>query len=198
MRKLAPTALLLILSATSFGAAAMFEFTFSGECDDCVGTLGDGLSQSVTGTLTLSDITTNGSGFIEIDSGNFESFSYSGSNLINPFSFDDAFTITGLIAPDGVVQAGGAVRLETSDGTNGPFDFGDFCTALGQSVLGPACFGVGIVEFEVDSAGEWSISAGQAFDEGFGGQFHPVPLPLSLPLLLSGMAGVSLLGNRRG
>lgn len=194
---------LFIALHASVASAAIVEFNFSGQCDDCAfaGDPGDpgfdpfddGLFQPVSGTVRLVDPVTNGDGLIEVDSGNFHSFSYSGSNLINPFSFDDAFLIRGLLTPDGAVHPSEALHLETSDGPGGSFDFPNFCTELGAAVL-EGCGGVGLVTFELTADGDWSIAGTEAFDVGVGGSLSLVPLPGALYLMC---AGVAVLGLRR-
>jgi hypothetical protein len=110
-RRFAAT-LLLLLGLLALGpnvamATPTFDFVFTGQCDDCAfagspsdegfNPIGDGLFETVSGTLRLSDVTPNVDGFIDVDSDNFDSFTYNGSSLINAFTFDDAFGISGLV-----------------------------------------------------------------------------------------------------
>ncbi len=198
-------ALCLWIHGFAASASATFDFVFTAQCDDCAFSgnpsdpgfdpLGDGLFESVSGTLRLSDVTLDANGFIQVDSNNFDSFTYNGSSLINPFTFDEAFTIRGLLSPSGQVQASEALRLETSDGSGGVFDFPNFCTALGQQLFRD-CFGVGLVNIDVASDGTWSIFGTQAFDEGVGGQLAAVPEPGSLVWIGAGLVSFGLARRR--
>lgn len=185
-------------------------FNFSGECDDCAFSgspsdpgfdpLGDGLTESVTATLALTGVSVTGGGLIDYLGAGTATFSYGGSSLINPFVMTDPFTFTTDLTTSGAVQPGGTFEFASSQNATEPgppvsFDFPDFCTALGEQVLGSgACSGVGLVYFELDSSGAWSVSGTQASDVGGGGQFV-VPEPGSAALLGLGLAGFA--GIRR-
>ncbi len=191
--------------AANANAMPTFDFTFTGQCDDCAflgdpsdldfDPLDDGEFQTVTGTLRLTDVSTNVDGFIEVDSNNFDSFTYGGSSLLNAFTFDDAFLIQGLLSPSGLVQPAEALRLRSSDGTDGPFDFGDFCTPLGEQVIGD-CSGVGIVTFELDSTGSWFVEGELPSDVGVGGTLVLVPEPGTAAVLGLGLLGVGFARRR--
>lgn len=210
MNRLSGTCLAAFLLVSVFAVsanAATFDFNFTAQCDDCAFTgdpsdagfdpIDDGLFETVTGTLRLTDVSLNVDGFIEVDSNNFDSFTYDGSSLINAFTFDDAFVIRGLLSPSGQVQPAEALRLETSDGSGGVFDFPDFCTPLGVEVLG-CDSDIGLVTFELDSAGSWSVSGEVAFDVGVNGQLVAVPEPTSATLLGLGLAGIAFARRRTG
>lgn len=199
---------LLFVGTFAVNASAMtFDFNFSAQCDDCAfsgspsdpgfNPIGDGLFETVTGVLRLSSVSLNGSGLIDVTSDNFHSFTYNGSSLINAFTFDDAFTISGLLSPTGAVQAARALRLDTSDGSGGTFNFPNFCTPLGIEVL-DCPDPVGLVNFELDSTGSWSISGTEAFDVGVGGTLALVPEPASAALLGLGLIGVAVARRRKG
>jgi hypothetical protein len=196
---------LLALGANVAMATPTFDFVFTGQCDDCAfagspsdegfDPIGDGLFETVTGTLRLTDVTLNASGFIEVDSNNFDSFTYNGSSLINAFTFDEAFTIRGLLSASGQVQPEEALRLETSDGSGGVFDFPNFCTLLGDEVL--ECDDpIGLVTFDLDSAGDWFVGGTAPFDVGVGGELVVVPEPASTALLSLGLIAVAIAGRR--
>ena len=72
----------LLASAFAIPAnAATFDFAFTAQCDDCAFTgdpsdpdfdpIDDGLFETVSGTLRLTDVSLNIDGFIEVDSNNF-------------------------------------------------------------------------------------------------------------------------------
>ena len=82
------------------------------------------------------------------------------------------------------------------------FDFPNFCTNQGELVLGATgnsdCNMVGIVEFMLDSQGEFSVSGSIPFDVGGGGTLTPVSaVPLPAAFWFFGMALVGLIGVGR-
>ncbi len=66
----------------SLPTATEKEIGFFGRCDDCVGTVGDGQYQDVTGLLKLQNFQAD----TAMDLSNFVSFSYSGSSILEPFT----------------------------------------------------------------------------------------------------------------
>jgi len=214
-RKLLVAAVSLVLLGLNANAqASTLNFTFTGECDDCAfmgnpsdedfDPLGDGLTQTVTANLRFDGVTiTNGA----ITSAEGFLFEYGGSSLINPFAFNDAFLdtsfnllATGDVVPDNVLI------LSSSSNPNSEFDFNfpDFCTAQGQLVFGESgdsgCSSVGIVEFMLDSEGNFSVSGTEAFDIGVGGTLTPVsavPLPAAFWFFGSALLGLIGVGRKR-
>lgn len=204
-------AALVLVSAFAVNAnAASYVFNFTGECDDCAflgdpsddafNPLGDGLTQTVTATLSLSNAVIE-SGVLS-NRGNV-TFSYSGSSLINPFSMSDPYTFSDDLLPSGQVQPGNEFLLESSVNNASPnvFDFPNFCTDLGEEVFrSGSCNNIGLVSFALDSSGIWSISGTQAFDIGSGGQFTAVgavPVPAAAWLFGSGLVGLLGFARRR-
>lgn len=224
------TALLTCLWVAGANAVTLV-YDFTGDCDDCafngnpgdpgfgydpntntLSYLNDGLTQTVTGRLTL-----NGSYYSD---GNFyigpgSTFRYDGSNLINPFvatglggNLQGRADLTGLTPPLQTAFTLNAGRVEfgafANADPNSPDSFPNFCTALGQQffapnpsspiyTIGDACSEVQFVFFSMDNNGNWSIMGTQGFDIGGNGQFTlaSVPLPGSAVLLFSGLIGFS-------
>ena len=204
------TALVFVSVFAVNANAASYVFNFTGECDDCafVGNpsdagfdpLDDGLTQTVTATLSLSNAVTE-SGVLN-NRGN-ATFAYSGSSLINPFSMSDPYEFTSALLPSGQVQAGEVFYFRSSVNNASPnvFDFPNFCTDLGETVIDSGnCNDIGLVSFALDSDGSWSIFGEQAFDVGSGGQFTAigaVPVPAAAWLFGSGMLGLMGFVRRR-
>lgn len=190
-------------------------FDFSGECDDCAFSgllsdpgfdpIGDGMTESVSATLTLIGVSVTGGGLIDYLGAGTATFSYNGSSLINPFTMTDPFLFTTDLTTSGAVQPGGTFEFGSSQNATNPgppvsFDFPNFCTSLGQQVLGSsACSSIGLVYFQLDSSGSWSIAGEQAADVGGGGQFvvSDVPEPGSVALLGLGPVGLACIRRRQ-
>lgn len=202
-----------VLAADASALDVTFDFT--GECDDCAFSglpsdpgfdpIGDGLTETVTATLTLTGLSVTGGGLIQYLGAGTATFSYDGSSLIHPFTMTDPFLFTTDLTTTGAVQPGGTFEFGSSQNAtdSGPpvsFDFPNFCTALGEQVLGLfACSNIGIVDFQLDDSGAWSISGSQAFDVGGGGQFvvSDVPEPAGVSLLGLGLVGLAGLRRRQ-
>lgn len=203
-----------LLGLSAHAQAITTTFSFTGVCDDCAfdgtpGTAGfdpldDGLTETVTASLALSGLSLDGE-MIDFRGAGSVIFSYGGSSLINPFTMADPYLFSPGLMSNGTVADGFVFSLASSQNYANPsnplsFDFPDFCTSLGQQVLGQACNDVGLVTFMLDSAGAWRISGEAPFDVGFDGQLSPlsvsaVPLPGALVMFSSGLIG--LLGFAR-
>jgi hypothetical protein len=207
---------LLLAGLFSLNAgAAVLQFDFFGECDDCAfagspldadfDPLNDGLTESVSGSLILEDLRVNSDGSIVFEGSGRVTFNYNGSSLINPFSFNDPFLFTNGLLESGAVQAGSVFTLSSSQNVTDPsnplsFEFPNFCTDLGQQVLGFDCGGVGLVSFELDSLGNWSIFGEGAFDVGGGGRLvaqSAVPVPAAFWLFGTALLGLLGFGKRK-
>jgi len=199
-----------LLGLSAHAQAITTTFTFTGECDDCAfsgdpgvegfNPLNDGLTESVSATLALSGLSLDGN-MIDFRGAGSVVFSYGGSSLINPFTMADPYQFSPGLMKNGTVADGFVFSLASSQNYTNPsnpldFDFPNFCTSLGQQVLGYyACNDVGLVTFMLDSAGAWSISGEEPFDLGFDGQLSPlslsaVPLPGALVMFSSGLIGL--------
>lgn len=138
-------------------------FVFSADCDDCIGGLGDNLFQAVTGELILKDFVAGQALSLE----NFVSFSYDGSQLLDPFEVvqSDLSFLLGTISADGSV-------LDT-------LNFGLF--ELLNTSCGLEC------SFLLASDGSWGIGG---MDVGINGNLTArVSEPPVLALLLFGLIG---------
>ena len=205
-------AMLLVTCVLAGGAHAMptsFEFAFTGDCDDCAfaGNPGDpgfdplldNLTETVTATLSLTGVSVNADGIIEFLGAGSAVFSYHGSSLINPFTMHDPYLFTTSLSTSGTVQPGTVFSFASTQNVSDPanplsFEFPDFCTALGEQVLGGDCFGVGDVTFELDEAGGWTVFGIAASDVGTGGQFVPVPASAAPAPSSAALMGLALLG----
>jgi hypothetical protein len=208
-------AALLLTSVFSVNInAANFEFDFFGECDDCAffgnpvdadfDPFDDGLTESVSGSLILTGLSVDSNGLIEYGGNGTATFSYKGSSLINPFTISDPFLFTHGLMESGEVQSGSVFTFSSSQNVTDPgnplsFDFPSFCTGLGQQVLGFGCSGIGLVSFDLDSAGNWSIFGEEAFDIGGSGQLvlSTVPVPAAVWLFGTALIGLVGFGKRK-
>lgn len=181
-------------------------FYWSGDCLDCT-SLGAPGSTGVSGVLTLKDYTQGTP--IVID--NFESLSYSGSNLVYPFS------VTKLVDIDGFPD----------DGNPATNDFAAssiyYIAGKIESVPGPSGFEIVFDDglfFETQTTGSWSLCAPgiNAFGlPGYYGGFScdagpvvpadfgnaavftttPVPEPGEWAMLLAGLGLIGFMRRRR-
>lgn len=211
-------AALVFVSAFAVNAnAASYVFNFTGECDDCAfngnpsdagfDPLEDGLTESVTATLMLPDVSISSDGLLQYLGGsNSPSFTYHGSSLINPFTISEPSGFSLALLPSGQVQPGNVFTFGSSQNytnSSNPLDFSfpNFCTSVGVAVLGSEnCNDLGLVSFSLASDGSWSIFGEEAFDVGGAGQFSSVgavPLPAAAWLFGSGMLGLMGLVRRR-
>lgn len=183
-----------------------FVFNFTGECDDCAfngnprgeffNPLNDGLTETVTATLSLTGVSMSSEGVIDYRGAGDVSFTYNGSSLINPFTIFDPFVFTTALLPSGQVQTGSEFIIRSSQNAANPdvsFEFPNFCTALGQQFFEEGCGGIGLVQFLLDSTGNFSVSGTLPFDVGFGGELTPVsavPVPAAMWLFGTGLIGL--------
>ncbi len=203
-----------------------FTFNFTGECDDCAfngsptdidfNPFDDGLTQTVSATLRLTGMYLRPDGTIESRGDGTILFSYGGSSLINAFSITDPFLFTSALLPTGQVKAGETFQVSSSVNVTDPdnplfFDFPNFCTPLGAQVLSPVPLDpgggglggscdVGLVSFELNSTGDWSVSGEVASDVGSGGQFtsaNAIPEPGTVALLAISLAGFGFTRKRK-
>jgi len=213
LRKLLVTSVSLVLLGFNVSAhATTLNFIFTGECDDCAfngdpidpnfDPLNDGLTQTVTANLRVYGADIVGDEIVGFDDLLFE---YQGSNLINPFSFDQPFLFGGFDV-NGNVMGDEPFILSSSSNPDDPFGVGfpNFCTPTGRAVLGAsfdsACDDVGMVEFMLDSDENFSISGNFAFDIGSGGSLtavSPVPLPAAFWFFGTGLVGLIGVARRK-
>ncbi len=210
-------ALLLPLILVAQVHALDFQFDFSGDCDDCAfdgspldddfNPFNDGLTETVTGSLSLTGLSIDEDGFIDFLGAGSVVFSYDGSSLLNPFTINDPFLFTNGLLPSGDIGEGLTFTLSSSQNITDPenplsFQFPNFCTDIGELVLGDdICAGAGLVSFALDDGGNWNISGDFAFDIGGNGQLTPassVPEPGTIALFALGIAGIGVARKRNG
>ena len=141
----------LVLFLSPVAHALTLTLSFSGECDDCAfsgdpndegfNALGDGLTQSVTARLIMDGLSMDSGNVIDYTGSGTVIFEYDGSSLINPFTMHDPYLFTPGLKTDGTVINGGSFHLASTQNITDPadplsFDFPNFCTSLGQAVLG--------------------------------------------------------------
>ena len=213
------TAFLFLYGLSGYAHAITVTFNFTGECDDCAfagdpnnldfnpfngfDPLNDGLTETVSGSLTLVGLSEN-NGMIENLGAGSVIFTYNGSSLINSFTMADPYSFSDGLLTSGDVADGFEFQLSSTQNFTDPsnplsFQFPDFCTALGEQVLGGDCFGVGDVTFKLASNGDWSITGIGASDIGGNGSFtvSAVPVPGAVVLFASGLLGFIGVARRR-
>ena len=184
----ATTALLALGSSAPAHAVAVAPtttFYFSGNCVDCAAAAG-GSTYAVTAELTLVNYTL-GQDITAGDGGNFVSFTYNGSNLVDPFTvFNGEFVST----------SGAMSNIPGLNDFDITFEDGlYFTTSAGGA-------------FEVCAEGpaegyyNGSCSRYQAADFGTGSWSNTrvpnnIPEPTSMALLAFGLAGVGGLRRRQ-
>lgn len=207
---------LFLFGLNGYAHAITVDFNFTGECDDCafdMSTLGtaafdplnDGLTETVSGKLSI-DGFENVGGEIQFWGAGTATFTYSGSSLINPFTIGAPNNFYGGLLTTGAVTAGSEFTYSSSQNLTDPANpllsqFPNFCTALGEQVLGfIGCNSIGEVFFKLNSAGEWSVSGMEVFDIGGNGQLvvaNAVPVPGAIILFASGLVGLTGFSLRR-
>jgi hypothetical protein len=123
-----------------------------------------------------------------------------------------------VLSSSGDIVDGSVFNLESTLNLTDPsnpmsFNFPDFCTTLGEQVLGGVgdpgdiaiggvgggCQSVGDIQFQLASNGDWSIVGSMPSDIGISGSFapSPVPLPAAVYLFASGIVGLVGFARRR-
>ena len=216
-------AFFLCLVSLSFQAQAYTAtFNFTGECDDCAflgnpsdpgfNPLNDGLTETVTGQLIISDLNINPTtGDVEYWGTGSVVFHYHGSSLINPFTMGSPYLFTAGLMQNGNVTPGSTFSYASTQNMADPnnpvsFSFPNFYTPLGLEVLGPGCNEgeescpepiIGDITFSLDSEGNWSITGDMPSDIGFSGSLTPAAVPLPGALIMFGSGIIGLFGAVR-
>lgn len=207
------TTLLFLFGLSGYAHAITVDFDFTGECDDCAfngvpgsegfDPLNDGLTETVTGTLSIDGLSVDGNGMIDSGEGTV-TFTYNGSSLINPFTMGSPYLFTPGLLPSGEVADGFEFQYASTENLADPnnpvfFDFPNFCTPLGEQVLEFGCGGVGDITFTLDSVGNWSIEGASPADVGSDGQLveSAVPIPAAVYLFGSGFLGLLGIARRK-
>jgi PEP-CTERM motif len=174
-------------------------FDWVGSCSDCT-TFGNPLNNIVTASLTLQDYTPGD----EIHIGNFVSFSYSGSNLVNPYTVAvglDTSAYAGIFGTDFAQVAGNIQTLPGGNRFELVWDDGLHFQTQANGLWSTCAPGPGPLGNTIYAGG----NSCQAFifslhaDTGSGGTFTttPVPEPGVWAMLCMGLGVLAVVGRRR-
>lgn len=203
-----------LFALSGYAHAITIDFDFTGECDDCAfngapggegfDPLNDGLTETVTGTLSIDGLSVDSNGMIDYTGVGTVTFTYNGSSLINPFTMGSPYLFTSGLLTSGEVANGFEFQYASTENLADPnnpvfFNFPNFCTPLGEQVLGFGCDGVGDITFTLDSVGNWSIDGVSPSDVGTNGQLvvSAVPIPAAVYLFGSGFLGLLGIARRK-